>query len=553
MKKLLAILLCVVLSLSLLAGCGGSGDSGKEDTKKEDQAKEDTKKDEPAKEDTKKDEPAKEDTEEEPGDEPGDEPGGDDIITDFGGAKITVIMYGGTPEQAGAERVFGKINDYFKEKWNIDVDIQFLTFGNYVQNTNMILSAGEPCDIFCSGQLNFTSTVANESCYDMYEDDLIQKYGKGILDLVDSAFLKGCTVDGHLYGIPTMRDLAVGMWCIVIAKQYMDGIGYDYSNIDTEACNPATPEEMTDLFEKLHAQYPDINVIYPWGRTLLNQKFVYDPIGGDDFGVLLDPANSLEVSDLFSSDMFMDYCKLMREWQLKGFISKDAATETEGGGAQIRAGTLMADTTGGKPGIVRQKEVERGDMDSIAFQMGPDFVRAEQATVAAWSINSDCENPEAAMVVLNALYTDEVVTNLILWGEEGVDYVFTDDGHIDFPEGITKETSEYYNITPAWALPCEYTTHVRVGDALDLWPQTIKYNNESMKSKAIGFSFDKSEYSAEYTALINIWDEMAPALLYGMVDPEEEIPKLIERLKGAGLDEYIQAKREALEKWAAGE
>lgn len=532
MKKIVAILLSLVMSMTMLVGCGSSpapagGGAPAPAAEEEAEAAE------PAGEEAAAEE--------------------SDIITDFGGEKITVVMYGGNPEQPGVERVFKKINDYFMDKWNIDVDIQFFTFADYVQDTNLMLSAGEQCDIFCSGQLNFTSTVANESCYNMYEDDLIQKYGKDILNLVDQAFLNGATVDGALYGIPTMRDLAVGMWCIVIAREYLDGIGFDYSNIDTEACNPATPEEMTELFAKLHEAYPDINVIYPWGRNLLNQKFVYDPIGGDDFGVLLDPVNSLEVSDLFSSDMFMDYCKLMYEWQNAGYISKDAATQTEGGGTQIMAGTLMADTTGGKPGIVRQKEVERGDMDSIAFQMGPNFVRAEQATVAAWSINSDCANPEAAMVVLNALYTDPVVTNLILWGEEGIDYVFTEDGHIDFPEGKDKDSSEYYNITPAWALPCEYTTYVRVGDALDLWDQTIEFNNTSDKSKAIGFSFDKSEYSAEYTALINIWDEYAPALLYGMVDPEVTIPEMIERLKAAGLDEYIQAKRDAVEAWAAGE
>ena len=542
MKRFIALLLALLLAMSLLASCGDASDSG---------AKEDTKKEEAAKEDEA--EPAAEEAEDEEGGEEAEEAADGDLITDFGGAKITVVMYGGNPEQAGVERVFKKINDYFMENWNIDVDIQFFTFGDYVTNTNNLLSSGEPCDIYCSGQLNFTSTVANESCYNMYEDDLIQKYGKDILNLVDASFLKGCTIDGALYGIPCMRDLAVGMWCIVVVKEYMEDAGYDFSNIDTEACNPATQEDMTELFTALHEAHPEMNVIYPWGRSLLNQKFVYDPIGGDDFGVLLDPINSLEVSDLFSSDMFMDYCKLMHEWQEAGFISPDAATDTNGAGTQITAGTLMADTTGGKPGIVRQKEVERGDMDSIAFQLGPDFVRAEQASVAAWSINSDCENPEAAMVVLNALYTDPVVTNLILWGEEGVDYVFTEDGHIDFPEGITKETSEYYNITPAWALPCEYTTHVRVGDSIDLWQQTIDFNNKSDKSKAIGFSFDKSEYTAEYTALTNIWDEYAPGLLFGISDPETTIPEMIERMKAAGLDEYIEAKRAAVEEWAAGQ
>ena len=470
---------------------------------------------------------------------------------DFGGQKIILSIYGGRIEQPGIERVFGKINQYFMENYNIDLEILPYSFSQYQQAVGLMLSSGEQVDIFVSGQVGFSTCVSNESCYDLYENDLIQTYGKDILDLVDPAFLAGCTVEGSLYGIPTMRDLAVGMWTIVFDKSYLDGINYDFSKIDLSACNKATFEEMDELFAKLHEAYPDINVIYPWGYQYLNQKFTYDPIGGDNFGVLLDPVNSLEVSDLFESDMFREYCEKMREWYLAGYISKDAATDTTGGGDQIKGGTLMADTTGGKPGIVKQKEVERGGIPSVAFQLGDNFVRAEQASTAAWSINSMTENPEAAMVVLNDFYTNPVVTNLLLWGEEGIDYVFTEDGHVTFPEGVTLETADYYQFTPAWALPCEYTTYVFEGDDIDLWAKTIEFNNNSPKSKAIGFSWDVSPVANEYTALTNVWTEYANGLLLGQIDPEVGIPELQARLKAAGLEKYINAKRTALEAWAA--
>mgnify|MGYP000140398490 CR=1 FL=1 len=79
------------------------------------------------------------------------------------------------------------------------------------------------------------------------------------------------------------------------------------------------------------------------GLSIPEPEILYDPIGGDNFGVLLDPANSLEVSNLFTSDMFKEYCELMYTWQQAGYISKDAVTETQSGGAQIIAGTLMSD------------------------------------------------------------------------------------------------------------------------------------------------------------------------------------------------------------------
>ena len=348
-----------------------------------------------------------------------------------------------------------------------------------------------------------------------------------------------------------MRDLASGMWCVVVDKEYMDGIDYDYSQINMEEVNPATAEDMTELFTQLHEAYPDVNVVYPWDYGYLGQKLAYDAIGGDVFGVLLDPSNSLEVSNLFTSDMFKEYCQLMYEWQQAGFMSKDAATETQNGGAQVIAGTLIADTTAGKPGIVRQKEAERGGRDSVVFQLGPDFVASSAPVGAAWSINSTTEASEAAMTVLNDLYTSPVVTNLLLWGEEGVDYVLTESGHCTFPEGVTEQTVEYYNLVWAWMMPCEYPTYVREGDDIDLWEKTIDFNNNAMKSKALGFSFDSSEVSAEYTALTNVWEEYGNSLVFGLIEPEAGIAELNERLEAAGLQAYIDAKKEALEAWAA--
>ena len=232
-------------------------------------------------------------------------------------------------------------------------------------------------------------------------------------------------------------------------------------------------------------------------------------------------------------------------------MSKDAATETQNGGAQVIAGTLIADTTAGKPGIVRQKEAERGGRDSVVFQLGPDFVASSAPVGAAWSINSTTEAPEAAMTVLNDLYTSPVVTNLLLWGEEGVDYVLTESGHCTFPEGVTEQTVEYYNLVWAWMMPCEYPTYVREGDDIDLWEKTIDFNNNAMKSKALGFSFDSSEVSAEYTALTNVWEEYGNSLVFGLIEPEAGIAELNERLEAAGLQAYIDAKKEALEAWAA--
>jgi len=533
MKKVIALLVSLALVLCMVA-CGGSDE--KETTTKATEAT--TKATEAT---TKATEAEKEDTTEAPTED----------AKKFNGEKIVVQMYGSNPDQTGAERVWGKINEYFLDKYNIDVEMNGITWGNYVTNLNLALSAGEQIDVFQSGALGFTTCINNDFLYDMYENDLIQTYGQGILEIVDECYLQGCTRDGHLYGTSTMRDMAVGMWAIVVANQYLEGINFDFSTIDTTICNRVTLEWIEDLFTTLHEAYPDLDVIYPYGYSLMNQKFVYDPIGGDNFGVMLDPVNSIEITDLFSSDTFMDYCKLMRKWHDLGWINAEAATapESEQGATAMKAGTLISNTTGGKPGMPNQSSSGMGFPCTI-FQLGEDFCRAEQATVAAWSICSYTEHPEAAMTILNDMYSDPVFTNLFLWGEEGKEFVFTEDGHIDYPEGLDRSTIEYRG-TAAWAMPCEYNTYVFVGDALDLWEQTVEFNKTSQKSKGLGFAFDNSELSAEYTALSNSIDQYINSLMFGAVDPEENVPKLVDSLNASGLETYIAEKSRQINEWAA--
>lgn len=101
-----------------------------------------------------------------------------------------------------------------------------------------------------------------------------------------------------------------------------------------------------------------------------------------------------------------------------------------------------------------------------------------------------------------------------------------------------------------WLLPNQYIANIWEGNELTLWDDTEAFNENSEKSKALGFSFDNSAYASELTALTNVYDEYAKQLLYGFVEPEAGIAEMEAKLEAAGLEEYIAAKQEALNEWA---
>ena len=152
------------------------------------------------------------------------------------------------------------------------------------------------------------------------------------------------------------------------------------------------------------------------------------------------------------------------------------------------------------------------------------------------------------MQFLNACYTDPVISNLLCWGEEGKEYKSTSDGHITFCDGVNAQNSEYYN-NVNWQLPNQFIAKIWEGDDLDIWERMKEFNNNAEVSKAMGFAFDNTNVANEYTALTNVYKEYAFQLMYGFTNPDTGIPVMVGKMKAAGLDKYIDAKREALDTW----
>ena len=545
-KKWIACLLAGTMGAAMLAGCGSSDSSSSSDTTTSESA---------AAETASADTTASEASTEAAVNEDGLTQEAQDAIAERkeSGDYPTVVMafmnFAGSP--AGLDRINAAISAITEEKLGVDVELMIMDSASYQQDINLMLSSGEQVDLFNALRPGLTSAVNNGYVYDLEEDDLMAKYGSGIPDAVGQEYLDSCRVGGVLYGVPTNKDNAAGKFGIAVPAQYLDEIGIDYNSMYANEDDEIIYTDMDtidDILAKLHEQYPDKTTLFVDKGTVVGQCLSIDQLGSDPFGVLLDPTNSLEVEDLFSSDVYMDLCKTWYGWNQAGYLSKDALTETTATTVQVKAGSLCAYKTATKPGI-RQQESNLCGMDMVIFQIGDDFMGSNACTSMPWCINSQTEDPVAAMQVLNAFYTDSELSTLLCWGEEGVDYVNTEDGHHTFPDGVTAENAEYYN-NVNWELPNQFIAGVWEGDDLDLWDQMKEFNDSAARTKAFGFTFDNSSVSAEYTALENVYEEYRDQLELGFVDPEVGIPEMEAELEAAGLDTYIAEKQSQLDAWA---
>lgn len=545
-KKLLAALLSCAMLGSMLTGCGASNETASAPAATE-EAEDEAEEVEEA------------DDEDEAEVEADDEDAAAAAIAERKAAaeesgeypKIVISWFDWTGAPAGIDRINKTLSEYTEEKYGCDVELLIIDSAAYSDDIKLMLSSGEQVDLFSTCGPGYTTCINNDYLYDLEEDDLLNTYGSKINDVVRKDYLDACRFGGTLYGVPPIKDYAIQTCAIIIGQEYLDGIGYDYASAEKDDLGfvKSNFDEITDIYTQLHEQFPD-KYVYAIQDNTLTQGASVDNIAGDYYGTLLDPANSLKVEDVYSSDIFKEWCERTYAWNQAGFISKDALSDDTGASARVKSGAYMSMMSCGKPGYITQITGECG-RDVVVFNCGESFMAAGSVSSFPWCMNQNTEDPVLAMQILEAMYTDSFVSNILLWGMEGYEYQVLDDGTIDFADGITPDNSEYYpNVT--WMMPNPYVAHVWKGDPLDIGTQMAAFNdNCDNKSKALGFTWDNSEYAAEFTALQNAYKEFGTTVTYGFVDPEKGIADLEEALKAAGLDEYIAAKQEALDAWAA--
>lgn len=524
MKKVLSLILICVMVLALASGCAGNAPAGSNT-------------------------PAAPAGDAGNAGDTGDSGGGlsayDQAIADRTQTvklKMAALNWTGTmPAQA---QVAEEMNKITREKLNIEVELLFFDMASYQQQITLMLGGGEQLDLFNAIVIGFTNSINNGYLVDLEENDLIQNYGPDIIEKRGQD-LDGCRFNGTLYGVPVHKDDAAGFDAYVFGAPYLDKIGFQY---ESGKINSATQDDIERILADLHTAYPDKAVIVPQTPSMM-QTIVLDQLGGDFFGDLVDPVNSLKVTNLFEDQKYFDFCNMWYQWNQKGYVAGDALTNEMAATAQVRAGSTLGYKTSTKPGVVAQESNLIG-MEAVVLQVGGNFKRASTYSMMPWTISINTVDSVAAMQYLNELYSNPELSRLYCWGREGSEYVVSPSGHLTFPEGVTSDTSGYmHNV--CWELPNQFIAGVWEGDELTLWDDMQKFNDEAPASKAMGFTFDNSAMSSEYTAINNIYLEYQKQLEFGFLNPEVGIPEMVSRMESAGLSKYIAEKQSQLDAWAA--
>lgn len=446
---------------------------------------------------------------------------------------VELIWYTiGTPQKDLA-KVNEEVNKYTLEKINATVKMNMIDWGDYTQKLGIMTASGTPIDIMFTASWAFDYVQNARKGAFMPIDDLLQSHGQGILEILDPAFLEGSKVDGVNYGVPANKELpALEVWRF--NKQLLDKYNLSIDNVDTL-------ESLEPLLKTIKENEPNVT---PFA---IAKDFM--PLAGYDYlieklpmAVKLDTEDYKVVNILETPEMQKELAT-MRKYYQAGYIATEAATLDTMNDA-ILAGTWFADRAATQPFA--------DNLWSTSYGYPVVSTPAAEPIIYNWSvmgsmqaISANSEHPEKAMEFLNLLNTDVYLRNLIDSGIEGVHYEKIGDNVMEnLPE------SKNYDM-PTFSLGNVMLTYLSKEDPETKWEEFKTFNEAGIPSPILGFNFDASNVSTELASLQNVKEEFWSAIMTGTVDPDEYIPRAIEKFKAAGLDKVIAEAQKQLDAWVA--
>lgn len=454
---------------------------------------------------------------------------------------LKMCMYSFGTNVNDSDMVVERINEYIEPLIGVNIEIEWISVADWSNQINLKLSAGEQIDLLAVFGTSIDSLYTKGGMTEL--NDLIESYGSGITEVIDSEYLQAGYINGSLYTIPSIQ-----FWGKNMAFYYRTDIAEKYS---LDFSGVETLEDLEQIFETIHASEPDLYCIAANGPTYtLLQDFGWDTLG-DDYGVLMNPEESLTVENLFESEEYAQMVQIMYDWYQKGYVQVDAATTTDDIPTIFSTGKAFGTFGNVDPTTIANGKTSMGyDMDYVI--LSDPLATTSTVQTANWCIPSTTVNAQKAMEFLNLLYTDATLQNLLNYGIEGQHYQVTDSeqGIISFLDGQDFSTTTYY---PSIVALSGNSTIAYIWDTDPVTIREDKISNidESRKSKALGFTFDSSSVINELTALETVEAKYRKGLESGSLDPSTELPKFIEELKNAGIEKVIEAKQAQLDEWAS--
>ena len=440
---------------------------------------------------------------------------------------VTLKWYTIGAEPKDLQLVEDEANKYLEEKIGVNIDMNFIDYGEYSQKLGVIINSGEAYDLAftCSWAGDYLGNARKGAFLDLtpYLDNI----GSEMKEAIDDRFWSGAEVDGGIYAVPNQKEICTApMW--VFTKEYVDKYNIPYTELHSL-------EDLEPWLKLIKENEPDVTPLDITKGFSAPQYFeqLVDPVGieyEDD---------SLVVKNMFETDKMKSTLETLRKYYQAGYINADSATAQDD--KSVKRFVTKGD---GQPyaEVLWSKDLK---YDVVASQITDSYITNASTTGSMIAVSKNSKNPDKAVEFLNLLNTDEYIRNLLNYGIEGTHYESVNDKQIKLTDKASDYSVGYYTLGNL------FITKVLDNEPETKWDEFQEFNDAAKESAVLGFKFDTSKVTNEIAAINNVLEEFKSTIYSGSVDVDEYLDKLNKKLKDQGIDRVIEEMQTQLDAWLA--
>ena len=535
-KKALCLLLAMIMVLSILAGCT-SKPAETPDT--------------PA-----TSEPAADNTANTPEEQPAEQPEEPALEQ-----KTIQLMITGSGKQANSDKVWAAFNEQLQQYVpNTTVEFIDVSFDEYSEKFSQILASGEGVDLAWTGWLiNKPQNIADGNLMPL--DDLLAEYGQGIVDILGENVVEihRNAADGKLYYLPSWQGLCGERrgWLVVTEIAELAGDTWiedteaalnkwrnNYSGIeDFQAVLDQATKYLAAAKEagKLGA---GINTGRAFGWSMYNGMYSFLGVGGAEIGITYCDG-TFTVKDGVAGEHYKLYAKTMADWYKEGYIrsdimSVDTSTLTTPKNGEITDTTYVFSC---------DPYLTEADQEAAIADAGMDMTYLpieENAYLilggdTSYAIPYCADEPERAMMVLNAIYSQPDLYNTLIYGIEGEDYTKNADGTITTSYvGASPTADDSYGIQ-RWIIGSCKNALINNGTDPNYYADLEALEATAQVNPFLNFTFDRTNVEGICASILNVYYEYGPQIDNGVAGDnwEELYNNYMAARKDAGIEELV--------------
>ncbi|MCD7957276.1 MAG: ABC transporter substrate-binding protein [Lachnospiraceae bacterium] len=464
--------------------------------------------------------------------------------------ELKMYLVGDKPD--GFDDVYAEINEILEEELNCSISVDWLSWAEHGTKYSLLFSSGEEFDLIftASSWCHFEQTVSLGG-FMALDEEFIQTYAPDIWEMMPEEAWKQATVNDSIYMVPA-NYVEVTPDVVAIRGDLMKEYGYE----DISSWDDLISFYRDCASNGMYGNAVGAGSLY-W---LWFEQMGYDVVSGtpSDGEIILyntqDPGN-ISVQYVVNWDEFAEYCYLAKELADAGCWPSDVLNSTydRQDGLLNGTGASMVWNAGSCQTYANQANSENPDWNINIYNIMPDIeYTATKYINGGIGININSQNPERAMMVLNAFATNSEIQDLAQLGIEGVNWEAIGDDQYQVIEGASYDGSNYWGWRNQEIMRTEYNANPTAVDTKVDELNDYFLANVAEDHPLNGFSFDSSAVSTQYAAVEAAMGSYFDPLVNGLVsDVDATLEQFSAAMEAAGIQDILDELQSQIDEFVA--